>query len=131
MDTKLHYDMDTAVRNMELVCSGRGDEFDDILKLLMDHAVEPDEEACRMARFIAFSALMDNHLWQDMGLPSRNELSGLLACHFRPLFEKNTDDMKWKKFFYKQICEREGFKLCKSPSCGVCVDYGKCFGPEE
>jgi nitrogen fixation protein NifQ len=39
--------------------------------------------------------------------------------------------MKWKKFFYKQICEREGFKLCKSPSCGECVDYNKCFGPEE
>ena len=113
------------------VPSARVDEYEDILGLLLDHRSRMGQATEAVARWVAESCLGGNHLWQDMGLPSRNELSGLLACHFRPLFEKNTDDMKWKKFFYKQICEREGFKLCKSPSCGVCVDYGKCFGPEE
>jgi nitrogen fixation protein NifQ len=130
MDMKLHYDKEDAVRDAELACSGRGDEFDDILNLLLDHADVPGEESRGMAEFIAFSALGDNHLWQDMGLRDRAELSELMRGYFGPLAAKNTSDMKWKKFFYKQICEREGFKLCKSPSCGDCVDFDKCFGPE-
>ena len=77
------------------------------------------------------ACLRDNHLWQDLRLANREELSLLLKKHFKTLFDKNTADMKWKKFFYKQICESEGFYLCKSPSCGVCVDYAKCFSPEE
>jgi nitrogen fixation protein NifQ len=39
--------------------------------------------------------------------------------------------MKWKKFFYKQLCLREGLTLCKAPSCDVCSDYALCFGAEE
>jgi nitrogen fixation protein NifQ len=39
--------------------------------------------------------------------------------------------MKWKKFFYKQLCEREGVNACKAPSCAACDDYSKCFGSED
>ena len=109
----------------------RTDEYEDILRLLLDHRSKTGKATEVVAVWVAEACLGEDHLWQDMGLPSRKELSALLACHFRPLFEKNTGDMKWKKFFYKQICEREGFMLCKSPSCGECIDYNKCFGPEE
>ncbi|MGC2424637.1 MAG: nitrogen fixation protein NifQ [Nitrospirota bacterium] len=113
------------------ICSDRLEEYQDLLKLLLDHKSGPGEDAGRVAEWIAAACLGDNHLWQDMHLPDRKDLSELIARHFRPLFDKNTADMKWKKFFYKQICESEGFYLCKSPSCSVCVDYNKCFGPEE
>ncbi len=106
-------------------------EFDDLLKLLLDGATHPDEETAWMARGMAVACLGKNHLWQDMGLPHRMALSELVKSYFRPLHDKNTANMKWKKFFYKQICEREGFYLCKSPSCDACVDYAKCFDPEE
>jgi nitrogen fixation protein NifQ len=109
---------------------GRQDEFEDLLGLLMDNMSGPGVETGMMARWIAVSCLGENHLWQDMALPNRGALSSLMETHFKPLFDKNVNDMKWKKFFYKQICEREGFHLCKSPSCGECVDYQKCFGPE-
>ena len=127
---KQSYDMEAAVRILEQVEEGRADEFSDILRLLLDHATVLDEATGQVARFIAFSSLMENHLWQDMRLKDRDELSDIMRTYFGPLATKNTADMKWKKFFYKQICEREGFMLCKSPSCGVCVDYYKCFGPE-
>ena len=110
---------------------GRMDEYDDLIGLLLDHRSSMGSATEDVAFWVAASCLGDNHLWQDMRLNSRDELSDIMKAHFRPLFEKNTRDMKWKKFFYKQICEREGFMLCKSPSCGVCVDYGKCFGPED
>ena len=40
-------------------------------------------------------------------------------------------DMKWKKFFYKQLCQTEGIHTCRAPSCEVCADYQACFGPED
>ena len=108
----------------------RLDEYNDLLELLLDNG-STGAEAEQAARRIARACLEENHLWQDMNLPDRSELSRLIERNFRPLFLKNVHDMKWKKFFYKQICEREGFHLCKAPSCGACVDYAKCFGPEE
>jgi nitrogen fixation protein NifQ len=38
--------------------------------------------------------------------------------------------MKWKKFFYRQLCLREEILICKSPTCADCCDQAKCFGPE-
>src|SRR5512143_2313749 len=112
------------------VPTARVGEYEDILGLLLDHRSKTGEAAEAVAGRVAASCLGDDHLWQDMGLKNRDELSDIMRTYFGPLAAKNTSDMKWKKFFYKQICEREGFMLCKSPSCGVCVDYDKCFGPE-
>ena len=65
-----------------------------------------------------------------MGLPNRDVLSQLLRRYFTTLYEKNIGNMKWKKFFYKQLCEQAKVMLCKAPSCQVCTDYTACFGPE-
>ena len=66
-----------------------------------------------------------------MGLTGRQALSDLLQQNFTALHDKNVGNMKWKKFFYKQLCERAEVNLCKAPSCQVCADYRSCFGPEE
>lgn len=111
----------------------RDDELDDLVALLNDHAdprAGPAEEANCVAHALACASLGQNHLWQDLLLPSRRELSALIGHWFPQLAAKNTQDMKWKKFFYKQLCEREGLFICKAPSCGVCTDHGLCFGAE-
>lgn len=107
------------------------DEFDDLLELLLDHRVEKSELNDCLARAIATAAMDNNHLWQDMGLPDRRILSHLLYEFFPTLAERNVGDMKWKKFFYRQLCERSGIVICKAPNCAVCVDHAVCFGPEE
>lgn len=117
------------------VPEARREEYEDLLALLLENMTAASseseaEETEAVAEFVAASCLGQNHLWQDMRLSNRGELSLLLARHFRPLFDRNVRDMKWKKFFYKQLCEREGLYVCKSPSCGVCSDFEKCFGPE-
>jgi nitrogen fixation protein NifQ len=106
------------------------DEFDDLRALLMAHRSDDGEPGDWLACTVATACLGHNHLWQDMGLPSREVLSQLLRRHFTTLYEKNTGNMKWKKFFFKQLCERAGVNLCKAPSCKVCTDYMVCFGPE-
>ncbi|MBB4286866.1 nitrogen fixation protein NifQ [Roseospira goensis] len=83
-----------------------------------------------LARIIARRSLGDRHLWEDLGLGARADLSRLMARHFGPLSERN-QGMRWKKFFYRSLCEQEGVLLCKAPNCEVCEDYALCFAPEE
>jgi nitrogen fixation protein NifQ len=111
----------------------RDDEVDDLRALLLDHAdpaAGPAEECTALAETLALACLGDNHLWQDLQLPSRAELSALMQHWFPALVAKNGADMKWKKFLYRQLCEREQILICKSPSCAVCIDQPVCFGPE-
>jgi nitrogen fixation protein NifQ len=107
------------------------EEMDELRVLLLDHCTADIDEAHWLAAMVARACLFSDHLWQDLGLTSRRDLSGLLNRHFHALAARNIGDMKWKKFFYKQLCEREGLNMCKAPSCGVCTDYKVCFGPEE
>lgn len=109
----------------------REDEIEDVLHLLLDHCARYDEETLWVAHAVATGCMGEDHLWEDMGLPSRVVLSQLLERHFTGLFRKNAEDMKWKKFFYKQLCDRAELFICKSPSCGNCSDYQRCFGPED
>jgi nitrogen fixation protein NifQ len=83
------------------------------------------------AALIARRAMRPNHLWQDLGLRNRGELSELMRRHFEPLAKRNVNDMKWKKFLYRMICRDEGFRLCTAPSCAECDDFAVCFGDES
>ncbi|HMN82053.1 MAG TPA: nitrogen fixation protein NifQ [Burkholderiaceae bacterium] len=114
--------------------AARAEEVVDLTTLLMEFAdpqAGPPAMARAIARGIAVASLGDNHLWQDMQLRSRAELSALIRQWFPRLAARNDRDMKWKKFFYKQLCEREQIFVCRSPSCAVCSDYDYCFGPED
>jgi nitrogen fixation protein NifQ len=106
------------------------DEFDELLALLLEFRAEPSELNAWLSYCVASASLQDRHLWQDMGLPSRSVLSRLLAQTFPDLAARNIHDMKWKKFFYRQLCQRAGLVLCRSPNCRDCDDYDACFGPE-
>ena len=122
---------DLAYSNGNTTQSADYDEFDEIVELLLEHRVIYAERETWLAYAIASGAMGENHLWQDMGLPSREVLSDLMRTHFPRLAAKNVGDMKWKKFFYRQLCERAGIPICKSPRCADCCDYRVCFGPES
>jgi nitrogen fixation protein NifQ len=111
----------------------RDDEVVDLMALLVDHAdpgAGTPADIALVAETLALACLGDNHLWQDLQLPSRVELSALIAHWFPALKARNSGDMKWKKFLYKQLCEREQINVCKAPSCAVCTDHRVCFGAE-
>ena len=113
------------------VCAALTDaEFADLLELLLEHRRDDSEETQWVARAVASACAGQNHLWEDMGLPNRGTLSQLIRRYFTTLYYKNNGNLRWKKFFYKQLCDRAEARLCKAPSCGVCSDYAQCFGPE-
>lgn len=111
--------------------SFREDEIKDLVALLLEHRASDREEITWLAYALATGCMGSNHLWQDMGLSGRQALSDILKNNFTTLHDKNVGNMKWKKFFYKQLCDRAEVNLCKAPSCHVCDDYQKCFGPED
>ncbi|EMD98913.1 nitrogen fixation protein NifQ [Pseudomonas stutzeri] len=84
-----------------------------------------------LAAIVAAACLGSEHLWRDLGLDSRAQLRALLMYNFPHLARRNTQDMRWKKFFYKQLCEQGGGYVCRAPSCDTCPTYHDCFGEEQ
>lgn len=112
----------------------RYDEIEELVALLTECAAPgagSQEEVLWLAHAMSQASLGDNHLWQDMHLPSRRELSLLMARWFPVLAARNDRDMKWKKFLYKQLCDKAELSICRAPSCGVCSDYAHCYGSED
>lgn len=106
-------------------------ELTDLINLLLDYRAGRGEAEAWMAQIVAWGCAGRDHLWQDLGLANRKELSILMESAFPALAALNTGDMKWKKFIYRHYCARDGIYVCPAPSCGECADYAKCFAPEE
>ena len=109
----------------------RSEELHDLRVLLLDNCSGNTPTEAWMVEIVTAACMGGDHLWQDLGLWSRADLSRLMVGHFSPLAKRNDKDMKWKKFLYKQLCEAEGVYVCRSPSCEECADYQNCFGSEE
>ena len=107
------------------------EEKEELIKLLDFYRAGQDDSERWLSVIVATGCMANDHLWEDLGLWSRRDLSELMMRNFPALAAKNDRDMKWKKFLYKQLCEQEGVYLCRAPSCAVCCDYARCFGPEE
>lgn len=106
-------------------------EWRDLVALLLAHRAGVHESEDWMARIVATGCAGRDHLWQDLGLAGRDELTRLMWLNFPALAGANRHDMKWKKFLYRQYCSGEGIYVCPAPSCSACVDYARCFGSEN
>ena len=106
-------------------------ERQDIIDLLLAHRAGQYPSEFWLANIVATACAGNEHLWRDLGLADRGELSRLLFNAFPALARQNTGDMKWKKFIYRLYCARDGVYVCPAPSCRECIDHANCFAPEE
>ena len=107
------------------------DEIVMVRDLLLAQRSSEGDAGRFLAAMIARRAMEPNHLWEDLGLRDRSELTRLLARHFGPLAAHNTKNMRWKRFFYRALCESDGFVMCTTPVCTECRDFDLCFGDES
>ncbi|ACS84325.1 nitrogen fixation protein NifQ [Musicola paradisiaca] len=108
--------------------AGRQEEREQLAGWLLQHMAA---SAAPMHLIIASASLGFNHLWQDLGLDSRAELRDLMTDCFPALVAMNSQNMRWKKFFYRQRClHTDGELVCRSPSCDDCCEWSHCFAPE-
>ncbi len=107
----------------------------EVLAILLSHVpVESGNKnhhkSVRLAHILATRAAHPGHLWVAMGLFERPELSAAIRRHLPSLAEANHQNMRWKRYLYKQVCELNGGVMCKSPNCGKCSDYALCFADD-
>jgi nitrogen fixation protein NifQ len=84
-----------------------------------------------LAHILAARAALPGHLWIAMGLFERPQLTAAIRRYLPSLAVANHQNMRWKRYLYKQVCERNGVVICKAPNCGVCSDYALCFAVDE
>lgn len=102
------------------------------VRSLLLRNVSTDLELSRwLAAIVARRAMEGSHLWEDLGLPNRDALTRLLQRHFAPLAIRNVNNMRWKRFLFRLLCEDEGLVHCTSPTCCSCPDVDKCFEPSS
>jgi len=107
------------------------DEIAMVRDLLLAQRSSEGDASIWFAAMIARRSMEPNHLWEDLGLRERPELTRLLTRHFAPLAARNTKNMKWKRFFYRMLCEDDGLVMCSTPVCTQCNDFDLCFGDES
>lgn len=125
------FELDNFKNPGQCMDAERFDERDELRQLLSTHCEGKTQSEQWMTEIVVNACQGQDHLWQDLGLWSRKDLTLLMQQNFPSLAARNDKDMKWKKFLYKQLCIAEGIYTCRAPSCQVCADYAVCFGPEE
>lgn len=122
------------IKGDDLLLGSKRDDNDEVTMvrdLLLAQRSTEGETSRWLAAMIARRVMEPNHLWADLGLSDRGELSRLLKRHFWPLARRNVNNMRWKRFFYRTLCEDEGLILCTTPVCTECKDFNHCFGDES
>lgn len=108
----------------------RLDEIKELAQLMLSNRAGKSPSEVWMASIVAAGCMASDHLWHDLGLWSRDDLTTLMRRNFPTLAARNLRDMKWKRFLYKQLCEAEDIYSCRAPSCETCTDYHVCFGTD-
>jgi len=84
-----------------------------------------------LASIIAHACLRPDHLWRDLGLGGRDEVTDMLNRYFPVLVARNVDGMRWKKFLARELALSLGRVPQSAPGCPGCEDFGFCFGGES
>jgi nitrogen fixation protein NifQ len=108
---------------------------EEVLSILLSHVpIEPCTHDLLtsgwLCYIIAARAACPGHLWVAMGLFERPQLTAAIRRHLPSLAEANHQNMRWKRYLFKQVCDLNGGMMCKAPNCGVCSDYALCFAEE-
>ena len=82
-----------------------------------------------MAGAVACGCFGERHLWQDLGLSARNDVSVLLPCHLAALAAANTRLLRWKRYLFLRLGEERGVRHLAPPCCDGCDDFHLCFPP--
>jgi nitrogen fixation protein NifQ len=101
-------------------------EMREMLRRRADPILHP-ADAADMATVLATACLRPDHLWRDLGLTSRDDVTALLTHFFPSLVVENTANLRWKRFLAEACALAYGREPAPAPGCPGCEAYGECF----
>lgn len=107
------------------------DLFPPLVEMLWNNTSHEDVANWCAAHAVACACFGQRHLWQDLGLGSRAEVSRLLAERFTWIYIRNSSNMKWKRFIFQELGQHLGMDELSPPGCADCEDFERCFSRHE
>ncbi|MFP4332026.1 MAG: nitrogen fixation protein NifQ [Campylobacterales bacterium] len=89
-----------------------------IEELLIKESVSSEGKI--QAKRVAEKSVLFNHLYEDMGFSSREQMNEFMKKHYEELASKKPKSVRWKKYLYDCIGE-------VAPACAGCPDEDICF----
>lgn len=123
----------SALREQYAVYVGTGASdpqpgFTLLMRVLLDAYRVPGPDTTQwVSSILALACMRPDHLWRDLGLSGREDVTVLLARHYPGLVSRNVDNMRWKKFLSYSACEHAGLPPTAAPGCGDCEDSEFCY----
>ncbi|KAK46744.1 hydrogenase [Caballeronia jiangsuensis] len=102
----------------------------DLRGLLMWHdrtATRHRQDALCLAAIISAASLRPDHLWRDLGLAGRDDVTDMLGRHYPDLVARNVANLRWKKFLAQEVAHARGEAPTCAPGCPGCEDYAFCY----
>ena len=91
---------------------------EEICSLLQSHADDSNAKEV-VAPLVANNSIKLNHLYEDMGFESREQMNIFMKKNFPTLAMQKPSDKRWKKFLFDEIGE-------VAPACTYCADITNC-----
>ncbi|MFD4841330.1 nitrogen fixation protein NifQ [Achromobacter sp. NPDC058515] len=102
--------------------------FTQLMRVLLDAYRAPSLDTTTwVGSVLAHACLRPDHLWRDLGLSGREDVTFLLARHYPGLVIRNVHNLRWKKFLAYSACEHAGLPPQAAPGCPGCEDHGVCY----
>ena len=106
-------------------------DFTRLLRVLLDACKGSAPTTAWVTSVLAHACLRPDHLWRDLGLGGREDVTALLTRHYPGLVARNTGNLRWKKFLAYSACEHAGLPVAAAPGCAACEDNAFCCGSAE
>lgn len=108
-------------------------EFEALVVLMtrLRSTTTDEPQAEWLARVVAAACFGERHLWEDLGLADRDELSQLLERYFEPLYSRNQKSLRWKRFLFAELGASTGNPALHPPGCSSCEQFSICFADES
>lgn len=103
-------------------------DFTRLLRVLLDACSGQASTTAWVTSVLAQACLRPDHLWRDLGLTGREDVTALLTRHYPGLVARNTQNLRWKKFLAYSAFEHAGQPAAAAPGCADCEDHGFCYG---